>query len=123
MKRKIIETLPDGTKNVYETLTDCAKNIGVADATLCHYLNEKRKNKTNKNKYEYGDIVVSSCNSKKRKSIDTLCWDCQNAIGKCSWSREFKPVEGWTAIPTFIGRDKIKSFCVVECPQFKEDKQ
>ena len=32
----------------------------------------------------------------------TLCWRCEWAAGKqgkCSWACEFKPVEGWEAIP------------------------
>lgn len=35
----------------------------------------------------------------------TLCWTCKWAAGKdgkCPWSREFKPVEGWEATPDRI---------------------
>lgn len=59
----------------------------------------------------------------KRK---TLCWDCANNGGRCSWSKDFTPVDGWTAIPTKIpaqvykgdGR-MIDSYCVCECPEFE----
>lgn len=51
----------------------------------------------------------------------TLCWSCQNAVpadGKgCSWSRCFKPVEGWTAKPN--GR----SYYVKKCPLYIKDKE
>lgn len=44
---------------------------------------------------------------------DTLCWGCEKASGRCSWSKKFVPVEGWKAIPT------TKSFDVYECPEFE----
>lgn len=47
----------------------------------------------------------------------TLCWDCENAVGWCSWSKDLKPVDGWTAeyVP-----DK-DSYYVEACPQFQRD--
>ena len=47
----------------------------------------------------------------------TICWDCQKTCGGCSWSREFKPVEGWEAVETtdYAGD---KSFLVRKCPEF-----
>jgi hypothetical protein len=68
----------------------------------------------------------SKCVSKH----STLCWDCEKACGKCSWSREFVPVKGWKAIPTKLfqyttgkGRKRIAyytgSFDVYECPEFE----
>ena len=54
----------------------------------------------------------------------TLCWDCANAMGTCSWSKKMIPVEGWEAIPTekqqFRG-EPLKSFLVTKCPEFKRD--
>jgi hypothetical protein len=57
-------------------------------------------------------------------SHETLCWKCQRADGKCRWSREFKPVEGWLAIPTKVKeqgkKDQyITSFNVYACPEFE----
>ncbi len=53
--------------------------------------------------------------------VKSLCWSCANAVPNshhgCSWSREFEPVEGWTA-----EHDIIKdSYRVQECPEFKPD--
>lgn len=50
----------------------------------------------------------------------TLCWKCSNC-GNCSWSRSFKPVEGWQAKPTcFVDREKVvHSYIVASCPEFK----
>lgn len=63
------------------------------------------------------------------QSKPTLCWKCENACGKCSWSDgTFTPVEGWKAKPTTVsvmngvyGVRKVKSFIVEECPQFGDD--
>lgn len=56
----------------------------------------------------------------------SLCWDCYrcdhwiNEPVVCSWARDFKPVEGWKAEPTefWMGKRKIPSFHVIECPLF-----
>lgn len=63
----------------------------------------------------------------------TICWACANAVPDeegtrgCPWSREGKPVEGWTAErrdilvqPTRPGGEKkrLESYCVITCPAF-----
>ena len=59
------------------------------------------------------------------KKHSTLCWDCDKACGKCSWSKRFKPVDGWKAVPTkvWIGGESRHpwgdSFDVYECPEFE----
>ena len=54
----------------------------------------------------------------------TICWDCGNALGGCSWSARLEPVEGWEAEPTqkaqFRG-EPLQSFLVKECPRFQRD--
>lgn len=69
-----------------------------------------------------------------KKRPETLCWSCRNACGRCSWSRYkvWQPVPGWTAIRTEIGGQKtikgkvrrvpIKSYIVLDCPEFVPDK-
>lgn len=49
-----------------------------------------------------------------------ICWNCKNACGGCSWSREFKPVKGWTATPTnIIGNNYIiPSYSITACPKY-----
>lgn len=60
----------------------------------------------------------------------TLCWDCANATGSCSWSDHFdhKPVDGWEAIETTIkvhnpscDADLNRSYVVISCPEFIRD--
>lgn len=53
----------------------------------------------------------------------SICWGCANAVpghknGKlygCSWSEDFKPVEGWDATKGRIG------YMVIGCPKFIPD--
>lgn len=52
----------------------------------------------------------------------TLCWICDKAGGKCSWSNDFTPIDGWKAIPTKLSvgcGNFIDSFDVYECPEFE----
>lgn len=55
---------------------------------------------------------------------ETLCWTC-SLVGtsKCSWDREFKPVNGWEAEETKIWnsmkQDYWKSYRVISCPMKK----
>ena len=57
---------------------------------------------------------------------ETICWDCKRATGYCAWSKSFKAVKGWKAVPTKIQRvtppyDTIDSYLVLECPLFEPD--
>ena len=56
----------------------------------------------------------------------TLCWDCVNATGKCSWSDywEHSPVPGWEAEPTKLKINDgtyCDSYIVKRCPLFEPD--
>lgn len=62
--------------------------------------------------------------------METLCWSCANATRirgerECPWAWDFKPVPGWKAVPTgiYCGNHHYKtgSFCVIECPLYKND--
>ena len=63
----------------------------------------------------------------KKHSNATLCWQCQNATGGCSWSQDFTPVEGWDAKRTRIRLEKgakyTESFIVKKCPKFRPDER
>lgn len=57
---------------------------------------------------------------------ETICWNCQKATGKCSWSAEGKKIKGWKATPTKIKSATahhidIDSFIVHKCPLFLKD--
>lgn len=58
---------------------------------------------------------VSIDDAVKAGRVDTICWDCKNALrGGCSWSdpEMQKPVEGWAAVKTTNG------YIVHGCPKF-----
>lgn len=75
---------------------------------------------------------IAKSGMKRREPItansgDTLCWDCRNALKRCSWSRNFEPVEGWEAImfppaPYVQGKcAHMPNYKVISCPEFIED--
>lgn len=56
----------------------------------------------------------------------TLCWDCQRAVGKtCPWVSKSKPVEGWSAESKIIKGTRstpdMISYRVDYCPLFVRD--
>ena len=56
--------------------------------------------------------------------METICWNCQRATGGCSWSQNFKPVDGWKVQKTSIRESGVRNFesvKVLECPKFVED--
>ena len=57
----------------------------------------------------------------KRKS--SICLDCKNSVGFCSWSRHLIPIEGWNAekrkVRSSVG--VAETYCVRECPHFEKE--
>lgn len=54
----------------------------------------------------------------------TLCWDCAKALGGCSWSDFFIPVDGWEARKFHkdeASRPDHESYFVYQCPEFQRD--
>lgn len=70
----------------------------------------------------------------KEVKTPTLCWTCRNSVPKmangkyicgCSWSVRLEPVKGWTAeksIKNANSANKIETWNVLDCPEYKEDK-
>lgn len=59
-----------------------------------------------------------------RKRSEQLCWSCQNAVGRCSWSKNFTPVKGWTAyIDKRRGNsgEETETWSISACPEFIAD--
>ena len=71
---------------------------------------------------EHPELTKRWTRSKGIRS-DTLCWDCEKAVGgsDCPWANKLKPVEGWDAISTILnsGNKKTRSYQVLNCPLFK----
>ena len=60
--------------------------------------------------------------SRKRKEEEKwqLCCTCKNAYWKCSWSKNFTPVDGWIAEPTIVkdSMGDFTSYKIKECPEY-----
>ena len=59
-----------------------------------------------------------------KRTKTTLCWKCSRACGRCSWSKNFTPVEGWVAVKTKVRESHegaIDSYVVLKCPLFDDD--
>ena len=63
---------------------------------------------------------VKSDNHKKNNRGQP-CWYCQNATGGCSWSRELKSIEGWSAKKVKCRDTDDYTYRIFFCPLFKED--
>jgi YHS domain-containing protein len=56
-----------------------------------------------------------------------LCWSCARCVGFCSWSKELKPVEGWTAKCTTLHHSNAEqkfetaSYYITACPLFLKE--
>ena len=79
---------------------------------------------------EYEKLGLSDCekNSMKFSSYikkEQKCWTCKHATNKykkCSWSKELKPVEGWTAeeVPPKAGVTNADGwYRVINCPLYE----
>lgn len=71
-----------------------------------------------KYKVEYGELRSFDIDCDGHSN--TLCWDCKNASGRCSWSQSFTPVEGWQARKTHVNGNvgDGQSYLVEMCPLF-----
>ena len=74
---------------------------------------------------EFGLTRPQKALKNKFGSTDTLCVSCAHAgdrYGVCPWSREYKPVEGWSSIrrdiPIHTGL--TESYFAIDCPKFVE---
>lgn len=69
--------------------------------------------------------------AKNNKHLPTLCWSCKRSYlpeYRCSWAKEFKPVEGWEADMKYVlvqrssGNNSIlESYFVYTCPEYLYD--
>ena len=58
---------------------------------------------------------------KVNKRGASLCIFCRKCCGRCSWSKDFTPVKGWTAKVTKDSNGQ-KHTWVAWCPEFVADK-
>lgn len=60
-----------------------------------------------------------------RNASNSICENCQNAVGGCSWSKSFEPVDGWVALEldadVQVSSDPVKTYKIYFCPEFVLD--
>lgn len=57
-----------------------------------------------------------SSNYEKVKE-ESPCWNCGNACGGCSWSRDFVPVPGWDADANILADGTMRGYTIRYCPE------
>lgn len=67
--------------------------------------------------------LIKKQNYCKGKTSDQPCWDCKNACGGCSWSKNLTPVKGWEAkiVKRKYCEDNEElnyTYKIISCPQF-----
>lgn len=103
---------------VYDTYDDAAKAEGVSKWTVKMWVQKSKVAPVR------GHIWQA-----EQPHEGTLCWSCDKAVCGCSWSREFKPVEGWTAVRRDVRVwDRVRkvtteSYFVKDCPGYVPDKR
>ena len=86
---------------------------------ICEYCGKRFVTRSDIKKYCCKSCAKEA--ARKRRAEDgQLCWRCKNACGGCSWSRELKPVDGWTAEPTIVkdSNGDFPSYKIKKCPEF-----
>jgi hypothetical protein len=72
----------------------------------------------------YTEKDLASFQLSKYSDTMSICMHCKNAVGNCSWSENFRPVNGWNAVPScYIDDDiTVKSYKVISCPLYQPDR-
>ena len=67
------------------------------------------------------NLAEKIVNRNDGKSHANICFDCQNAVCKCEWSKDFHPVPGWEA--ELIILQNVLTYYVTGCPKFIQDEE
>jgi hypothetical protein len=105
---------------IYDSSVAAAKAEGVTPGAVRKWFSGECRAKSG---FTFEARKITDEEAEEKSQRRTKCWICKNAFGGCSWSREFKPVEGWTA-----ERNDMKvhnrwdeSYIVDDCPEFVPD--
>lgn len=71
-------------------------------------------------------VKVVSFQKEKRKPTCSQgkfqkCVSCARCYGLCSWSRNYIPVDGWTATKSYDADGNHYSYQIDDCPLYEED--
>lgn len=105
---------------IYPNIEVAAREEGVSPHTIKGWCNGYKKTKCG---YKFES-------EKEEVDSGSLCWKCQKYYKQCSWTAQWKPVEGWVATRNDIripqdnkGQKKRyeESYMVHACPEFVPD--
>ena len=112
----------------------CGKEFKGRNCSKCCSVEcQEELRKRNHNAYKKRQALRKVMGTRPRDVVrtsweNTLCWTCQNATGKCSWSARLEPVKGWKAKAfklKMVVRNKVAtyrtSYVVKECPKYIKD--
>ena len=106
---------------VYDSTVAAAKAEGVTPNAVRKWSSGESRAKSG---FTFEARKMTEEEAAEKSPRATLCWMCKNACGFCSWSKEFKPVEGWTAERNDmqVHNRLDESYIVYECPEFEQDR-
>lgn len=122
-----------GESTEHQTLQAASKSIGRG---VC-YISQTIRNGyaiRDAEGYEYtiykdGVVLEYSRSLPKRTAHKhmQICFSCTKAVCGCSWSRWFKPIEGWDAVPSEIKNvagNTVRitpSYAIRGCPEYEKE--
>ena len=88
----------------------------------CEYCGKGFITKSSKKKYCSRECKLMAFQLKRQQN-EQLCWSCQKACGRCSWSKNLTPVKGWEATPVMVKDDEgnIRTYHITSCPEYIHD--
>lgn len=106
---------------------EAMNELGMTQKMLAEILNILKKELPEEEQNRLLAVIYAGTSADKLDSkyrSETICWHCRRAVAdKCSWAREFKPVDGWIAERRErqgYHNARYISYTVLECPEFEE---
>jgi hypothetical protein len=111
-KRPVIQKTLDGEYiKTYLSVAHASVETNIPTTAIFRALNGYQT-RTKGYIWEYAQFEAVN----KQKKLKSICSECNTDSLKCSWKRNFKPVENWDAVYSKIeGND---SYIVKKCPLF-----
>lgn len=111
------------TGEVFNSYAEAEKATGINQTAIRHCCNGHTQTSGGFHWESEGE-AKTRC----KRSKPNICFDCKKATGKCSWSKNFTPVPGWTAEPVRTvhkdinrtsGIHIIETYYITACPLFE----
>lgn len=126
----ILTSVETGKETICESLKEASAFIGCAQSQIVRAA--IRNGTCHGYRVRYGKERLRG----NKETRTNICFDCQKAVGGCSWSEinpdtrkpRFEPVPGWTAEKVLLrtgtdqrGASVVETYAITACPLFEED--